>query len=169
MAKVLFTAKEVAALKEVAELIGELKGARDNYKAINHLVSKMETALLPSNKRPSEFPVTEFLVMARLVLGPRFKEQLKPSGTWYKQMQFRIDSRGINRAMANVALENIRDTWKGDLWVDTVINSLDKMAVCTPQNQNQGKMGWLKKLQADEDKMPELRYPGYDSSDQEAE
>lgn len=164
MPKVLFTAKEVAALKEVAELIGELKSGRDNFKIINHLVTKMETALLPSNKRPSEFPVSEFLVMARLVLGPRFKEQLKPSGTWYKQMQSRIDSRGINRAMANVALENIRDTWKGDLWVDTVINSLDKMAVCTPQNHNQGKMGWLKKLQKDED-----RFDAYDSPDQEAE
>lgn len=149
--KVSFTTKELAALKEIAELIGEIKGERGgktvNSKILDNLVAKMETAVSSSVKKPVELTVSEFLVMARLVLGPRLKEQLKPSGVWYKLMQNRLDSRGINKAMANVALETCRDTWKGDVWVDTLINSLDKLAVMTPQNTQKGKMGWAKKVQ----------------------
>lgn len=151
--KVRFTMKELAALREVADITAEIRGKRggktDTSKAIENLIQKMENVINTEGKAKPKGTITvqEFLTMARLILGPRLKEQLLPTGMWYKQMQFRIDSRNITKAMANVALENCRDTWRGDVWVDTLINSLDKLAVMTPQNKSKTALGWLNQLE----------------------
>lgn len=150
--KVTFVQKELDAIKEALDYVSVLKGKRGGQteltKVLTHLVEKMEKA-----KAKTEVPrdqntilVKDLLNMARLILGSRLKEQVNPSGIWYKQMQFRIDSRNITKAMANVALETCRDTWKGEVWIDTLINSLDKLCVMTPQNQAKTKLGWVKRL-----------------------
>jgi hypothetical protein len=151
--KVLITDKEIETLKQILLVISATKtprgGATDQTKVLSHFLEKCEKAKSKEPKKKSEFTVAEFLLMAKFILGERLKEQLKPSPIWYKQMQFRLDSRNINKAMANVALETVRDTWKGDIWVDTLINSLDRLCVVTPRNQNKGKLGWLNQLESE--------------------
>ena len=149
--KISITDKEVTALKESLEIISTIKGKRGGElpitKVISHIVAKCEKATAKEQKKPSELSLKDFLNMARLILGSRFKEQLKITAQWYKQMQMRLDNRGINRAMAAVALENARDNWAGEIWVDTLINSLDKLAVMTPKNTKSTNLGWLNQIE----------------------
>jgi hypothetical protein len=157
--KVSITDKEVQALREAAELSSMVKGKRGAdtplTKTLLHLVEKCTKAADKAVKKPSELALKDFMNMARVILGPRFKEQLKVTPAWYKQMQMRLDSRGINKAMASVALENARDSWIGDIWVDTLINSLDKLAVMTPKNTKKTNLGWLNQIETDDDKYQE--------------
>lgn len=158
--KVTFTNKELEGFKEIAEILSNLKGPRGGQtelsKLCEHFIDKMEKA-----KEKAEVPrhsntvsVQEFLTMARLIVGHKLKEQLNPSPIWYKQMQFRLDSRNITKGMATVGLENARDNWNGEIWIDTLINSIDKLSVMTPRNTSRSKLGWLKQIQ-DLDDNPE--------------
>jgi hypothetical protein len=149
--KVTVTAKEGEVLKEILEIISHIKGPRggptDHTKVLTNLIGKIEKAVSSSVKKPVELPLKDFMNMARFTLGERLKEQLNPGPAWYKQMQMRIDSRGLTRVTAQAALDNARDTWAGDIWVDTLINSLDKLAVMNPRNQKRTKLGWLNQLE----------------------
>ena len=165
--KVSVTDKELDLLKVIRETYSLTKNNRGGdtteTKTLTRLIEKCEAAKIreASKKKPSVLPVHEFLVMAKFVLGDRLKEQLNPTAAWYKQMQNRIDSRGINKAMANVALENCRDNWAGDIWIDVLINSLDRLCVVTPKNTKKTKLGWLNQI--------EEEYSCSDNTNQEAE
>jgi hypothetical protein len=168
--KVNFTTKEHDALKEIYDIVSDLRtkpergrsGRLPAVKMLETLLAKMqkayEQAVAPKVK--TTVTVKELLDMARLILGPRLKEQLKPSPVWYRQMQSRIDSRNINKAMAEVAIKAARDTWRGSVWIDTLVNSLDKLAVMNDEADKRSKQGWAVELDSREVARPGGAYLG---------
>ena len=143
------TDNDIEALKTIS------KGPRDivakkEWALVSNLIVKAERARAKESiKKQVKLSVSDFLTMADLILGDRLKKQKSPTDAWFNQMQNRLNSRGVDREMAMAGLNSVRDTWPGDIWIDTLINSIDKVAAMDSRNTIKGKTGWLKQLKDD--------------------
>lgn len=155
-AKITFTQKEEAGLQLALEEVNDDKAIT----AIQSLLVKMVKARnKDAEPKFTGIAVRDLLDIASSTLGTRFKTPPTLTKDWFIKMQRAINSGGITRESAIKAVSNAAATWQGDIWVDTLIYSLPKLAAGVvigtakkPIGYTPGKQsGWLSQLGNDED------------------
>lgn len=149
-AKITFTQKEQDQLKKA--ITEELDP--DHYIDLHKLWSKMVAARTKEETKVSGVGVGKVHELARVKFGDRYKTPNTITAAWTIKMQRAITSCGIDEATARRAIDNC--DWAGDIWSETLIYNLSKLAVMgtykpaaqksfgfTPTKQS----GWLGQLE----------------------
>lgn len=144
MAKTTFTQTEHQAIRTaIGWLECEPQHDKKTVRALKSLNEKMEKALVKSSTTDC-IGVARVLQMARDALGERLREHPNPTPAWYSTTHNRLKVNGITEDIAAKALANIVTSWKGEIFIDVLVNSLAKYSVMAiGKQQKTVSRGWL--------------------------
>ena len=129
MAKTTFTESEQAA---IVTAIGWMASHPNPDKATIKKLQSLHDKMVKAKEKSATddtIAVATLLRMARETLGERLREHPNPTPTWFSLMRNRLKVNGITQDVAIRALENIKNNWRGEIFIDVLINSLAKYSV----------------------------------------
>ena len=161
-AKITFTQKEQEALQEAICLWKVDSGAENDpeVKHLESLLAKMKKAReKDSAPKFHGIAARDLIDLASSTLGTRLKLPPNLTQDWFIKIQRAINSGGVTRDVAQKALETASKTWGENIWFETLVYSLPKLAAGAFANNTTKKptgftptkqSGWLARLEEDD-------------------
>src|SRR5690606_18207677 len=115
-------------------------------KYLTSLLNKMDKADAKVTATTHVIPA-KLITMAKEVLGERLKLHPNPTSAWYALTNSRLRNNGMTEELVARALDNISRNWKGEIFIDVLVNSLPKYSVMEIKSVGQTRAtatkGWL--------------------------